>query len=255
MIKDYLSLSEELQGVGHLYPVSVLHWHEFSEVARKYLLYSYDFLKYRCQLDESVKLLDYLMALVIFQEPKDLAEERMLEFSQMLSLSFQEPVHPYFHPQTKQWVFAIGGEASDRYLTRDNFDDYRRIVMRQNLLFEPLVAPNEFSQRTIDDAIERMSRRSPESDLEAMLALVSVIKGISPDQFKNYSYYQLRIDFEMAQRLEYNRFIHLYRSQGAKVEGLNLAGKLESLENPYSFERLFKKVDVAKENEFQKMLS
>ena len=255
MIKDYLSLPEEVEGLGKIYPISILDWNEFSETARTYLLYSYDFLKYRCQLDESVKLLDFIMALILQDKTEEDGVQALKKFIQMISFTFREPVKSFFHPSTQSWVFLIGEEKDSRYLTRDNFDRYREVVMRQNLLFEPLVAPNEFSQKTIDDAILKMSRRAPESDLETMLALVSVVKGISPEQFKTYSYYQLRADYEISQRLEHNRFIHLYRSQGAKTEPVNLSAKLEMLENPYSFEKLFKKVDVAKEEKFQKMLS
>ena len=255
MLKDYLNLPEEVPGLGYIYPVSIMEWETFSQCARTYLLYSYDFLKYRCELDESVKLLDFIMALILQEKSEEEGVQSLKQFVQMLSLTFREPVKSFFHTSSQSWVFLIGEEKDARYLTRDNFDLYRDVVMRQNLLFEPLVAPNEFSQKTIDDAILKMSRRAPETDLESMLALVSVVKGVSPEALQTYSYYQLRADYEISQRVEYNRFIHLYRSQGAKAEPLNLSAKLEMLENPYSFEKLFKKVDAVKESSFQKMLS
>lgn len=256
MIKDYLDLPEQIERAGAVYPIPIIHWEEFSRIARHFLFYSYDFLKYRCKLESDIKLFDFLFALILQNEEEEVRVKLLSDFQKMIGLTFRRATRSMFNPNTGEWVFQIlEGEEVIGTLDRDNFDDYKTAVMRQNLLFEPLIVESEITQQIIDDAIERMSRKGTPPDLEAMIIAVSVAKGMRPSDFQSYTYYQLRADYEISQRKELNGYIHLYRSQGAKTDPIDLLSKLEIHENPYSFEKLFNKVDAKKEQKLQEMMS
>lgn len=255
MIRDYLYLPEEVAGIGLIYPISILEWDEFSKLAQRFLLIGYDHLKYRLKIKEEVKLMDFLIALCLNSDNEDERVKNLESFKRLVEMTTRKEVRFMFDKISKEWFFFLDETENGLQINRHNFDTFREIVMRQNLLFEPMVAPNEFAQQVLDEAIERMNRKGTPVDLESMLAVVSVMRGLTPDQLANYSYYQLRADYEVFQRIESNRIIHLYRCQGGKGDDIEMVAPLSIHENPYGFERLFDKVDAQREEKLQKMLS
>ena len=253
MIKDYMNLPEEIEGIGSVYPVSIVEWEEFSKLAQRFLLYSYDMIKYKFKIEQEIPMLDFLFATILQSETEEGRIKGIEELQQLFSIVLKEKVKAYYDTQSNEWILVVGENKGE--INRLNFDSLKSVFLRQNLLFEPLIANNDVAQQIIDDAIKRMSRQGEEVDLESMIASISVIKGISPQDFQNYSYYQLRADYEISQRIENNRIIHLYRSQGGKAEPIGLITPLSIHENPYSFDKLFSKVDMNKEMNLQKMLS
>lgn len=255
MIKDYLNQPEEVAGIGYIYPISVLEWEQFSLLAQRFLMIGYDHIKYRLQLKEEIKLMDFLIALCLNSEDEAVRIKNLEDFKTLIEMTVRKSVRFMYDKVSKEWFFFLDEEGDEHQINRHNFDDYRKIVMRQNLLFEPLVAPNPMAQQVIDDAIMRMNKKGSPVDLESMIALVSVVRGLTPDLLAGYSYYQLRADFEVAQRIENNRIIHLYRCQGGKGNDIELVAPLSINENPYGFDKLFEKVDAEREQKLQKMLS
>lgn len=247
-----MNLPDEVDGLTGIYPVSILEWEEFRELAQRFLLYSYDFLKYRMKIKTEMKMFDFIIAMILQSETEDERVKHMEDFQKLIGITTRCEAKLFFNPQSGEWVFKIGEHGE---LTKHNFDDYKAVVLRQNLLFEPLTAPNEIAQKVIDDAIARMSKKGSPVSLEAMIAVVSVTRCLTPDQFKHYSYYQLRADYEVAQRIETNRIIHLYRCQGGNGEPVELVSDLTIHQNPYGFEALFNKVDTEKDKALKKALS
>ena len=131
-------------------------------------------------------------------------------------------------------------------ITKDNYEEIRERIMEQNLIFEPLVAPNQKSQEAIDKAIERKrnSGSGVETNIESMIVLVSKSRDVTED----YTYYQLQADYEMEIRLEQSRAIPTYRAVGADIPPIELGEILGMHEDPYSFDKMFKKNDRQKDN-------
>lgn len=251
MIKDYLNHPHLIEGVGSLHPISILDWEEFQELAQRFLLYSYDYLNYRLNLPE-LPMFDFLIAYCLQADDGDARVQNLKDLQRLFELVFKEPVHSVMNPQTQEWVFQIGETGK---LTRESFDEVKSVIMRQNLLYEPLIVQDENAQQFINEHLERLSRTGESIPLETMLAYVSHAKGISPEQFQTYTYYQLRVDFEIAQKMENNLYIHMYRTQGASAEPLSLSGELSVHENPYSIDRIFNKVDERQDQQLRKMMS
>lgn len=251
MIKDYLNLPETIEGVGQLHAVSILEWDEFYALAQQFLFFSYDYLRYRLKMEE-LKMFDFLVAICLQPEEADQRVENLTNLQRLFELVFKQPVQSAMSPQTGEWIFKIGETG---ILTRDRFDEVKSIIMRQNLLYEPLIVQDENAQRFINEHLERTSRSGEATEIESMLAYVSVVKGIPPEQFQTYTYYQLRVDFEIAQKMDNNLYIHMYRTQGAKAEPCYIAGPLSVHESPYSLDKLFNKVDRKQDQQLQRMMS
>ena len=252
MLKDYLGMPEEVQGIA-LYPIKVLDWEEFAPEAYRFLPYGYDFLKFRLKASSDIKLFDFLVAIISDEivNSKSKSHQLLDGIEKMFSLITRQTVKGYLNTKNQEWWFELEDGSK---INKDNYDEIREVVMRQNLIFEPLVAPDEFSQKLIDDAIAILNKKGSPSDLEAMICAVCNSKGVSASEMENYTYYQLRADFEMSQRLDYSRAIHVYRAQGATVDPPNIAEALSIHENPYGREKLFKRSDRKDDEKLTKMM-
>ena len=251
MIKDYLNLPEKIEGVGSIHPVSILEWEEFYELAQQFLLFSYDYLKYRLNLT-NIKMFDFLIAILFQSTESDERVERLTDLQRLFEIVFKEPVNSFFNPATGEWLMKVGETGA---IHKNNFDQVKSIILRQNLLYEPLTVQDENAQKFINEHFERLSRKGEPPELESMLAYVSLYKGVTPEQFQTYTYYQLRVDFEVAQKMDNNLYIHMYRTQGAKAEPCHVTGKLDVHESPYSIDKIFNKVDGKQDQQLQKMMS
>lgn len=240
MLKDYLGRYEEVGGIK-LYPVRVLEWEEFQPLSSKFLLYGYDFLDYRLGADENTLLFDLIVSIITNDILNGSKEEclALKQFEKMFSIILRTECHMMVDRVDNKWWLSF--DNGNGRIDRGNYDEIRDVVMRQNLIHEPLTVEDKYSQELIDKQIEVLSMGGTKSDLESMIAYVCNLKGISASEMADYSYYRLRCDVEMWQRIEMNRAIHIYRSQGAKVNTINEFKEFECHKNPYGWDSLFKK--------------
>ena len=235
-------------------PVRLMDWEKFIPVAYEMLRLNNELLRKRLKLDESVLLYDYVLDYMIKMSEERFGQEgsfALVLISSVFSLCYRLPVEPMLQKKDGDvnLVFKIGDNDED-LITRDNYEEIRTMIMEQNLIFEPIVAPNKKSQDIIDKAIERKrsSGSNVETNLESMIILVSKSRPITED----YTYYQLQADYEMVLRLEQSRAIPTYRAVGADIDPIELGAILSIHEDPYSFEKMFRKNDRSKDAEILK---
>ena len=235
-------------------PVRLMDWEKFIPVAYEMLRLNNELLRKRLKLDESVLLYDYVLDYMIKMSEERFGQEgsfALVLISSVFSLCYRLPVEPMLQKKDGDvnLVFKIGDNDED-LITRDNYEEIRTMIMEQNLIFEPIVAPNKKSQDIIDKAIERKrsSGSNVETNLESMIILVSKSRPITED----YTYYQLQADYEMVLRLEQSRAIPTYRAVGADIDPIELGAILSIHEDPYSFEKMFRKNDRSKDAEMLK---
>lgn len=235
-------------------PVRLMDWEKFIPVAYEMLRLNNELLRKRLKLDESVLLYDYVIDYMIKMSEERFGQEgsfALVLICSVFSLCYRLPVEPMLQKKDGEvnLVFKIGDNDED-LITRDNYEEIRAMIMEQNLIFEPIVAPNKKSQDIIDKAIERKrsSGSNVETNLESMIILVSKSRPITED----YTYYQLQADYEMVLRLEQSRAIPTYRAVGADIDPIELGAILSIHEDPYSFEKMFRKNDRSKDAEMLK---
>ena len=235
-------------------PVRLMDWEKFIPVAYEMLRLNNELLRKRLKLDESVLLYDYVLDYMIKMSEERFGQEgsfALVLISSVFSLCYRLPVEPMLQKKDGDvnLVFKIGDNDED-LITRDNYEEIRAMIMEQNLIFEPIVAPNKKSQDIIDRAIERKrgSGSNVETNIESMIILVSKSRPVTED----YTYYQLQADYEMVLRLEQSRAIPTYRAVGADIDPIELGAILSIHEDPYSFEKMFRKNDRSKDAEMLK---
>lgn len=238
-LKYYLNQPIETSVGKPLYCILLKDWENYIKIAGKYLTICDLFLRRRLELSEEIKLFDYIILVAI-------NENDIGNLEQMFSLAFREPVKCFtMFKQGKidieRTFFAVGDFDEKKYvINRDNYEEIREIMMEQSLLHDPLVGKNELSQKLIDKAIEKKARsmsNGKKSSTEAMLVLNSTA---FPIDLETYTFYQLQAQYEILNRKENALAVHIYRSQGAKIDPIMLNEDLSIHDNPYSFEKLFR---------------
>lgn len=251
MIKDYLGKSEIVDGI-ELFPISVLDWEEFSEVGSKYLLYGYNFINYRLKPQKKMKLFELVISIIATEvlEKQDTDCKAIKNFERMFELVTKRKSTLEMDDRG-HWGVVIEDTG---VVNQHNYDAIREVIMRQNLMFEPLIVEDEYTQKLIDKAVKVRNKSGGEFDFQSMLVYVCNKKQILPSQMKDYTYYQLRCDNEMFQRIDFNESIHPYRAQGAKVDNINTYKALETLSNPNAWDKFFVKADKKADADLQRAL-
>ena len=230
-------------------PIRLLDWELFQTIAYEPLRINEELMRKQLKIDESVSLYEYLVKYMMEKAKNETGREEygLIILAQIFALAFRLPVELKVEEDdgTLGFVFCIDGNEND-IINKHNYPQVREMIMEQNLIFEPLVAPNKKSQEAIDKAIERKknSGSTTETNIESMIVLVSKGRKIDED----YTFYQLQADYEMELRLEQSRATPVYRAVGADIEPIVLAEVLSMHEDPYSFDKMFKKNDRQKDN-------
>ena len=198
-------------------PVRLIEWELFQTLAYEPLRINEELMRKQLKIDEKIKLFDYLIDYMMEKAKRETGREEygLIILAQIFSLAYRLPVElRVVNTDTRPtFAFCINGNEDD-LITRNNYEAIREMIMEQNLIFEPIIAADERSQKVIDKAIER--KRNITSNTET--------------------------------NMEQSRAIPVYRAVGADIEPIIYAEVLSMHEDPYSFDKMFKKNDRKKDD-------
>ncbi|WP_195618580.1 hypothetical protein [Clostridium paraputrificum] len=169
----------------------------------------------------------------------DVLESNNIAFNQVkeqLCELFKYTVHHevVFNFELKRFDILCNNELYG-FIDRDNFYKYRDVVMKQNIMHEPRIAPNLYSQRQIDK--ENKIKFSQESSIESIIAIVS---SESNKNIEDYTYYRINADYKtIINKLDYLA-TSIYKANGCKdkngneLKSVNLSEPLNLNKNPYT---------------------
>lgn len=149
------------------------------------------------------------------------------QFKEQLCELFKYTVHyeVVFNFELKRFDILCNNELYG-FIDRDNFYEYRDVIMKQNIMHEPRIAPNIRSQEEIDKALKKKFQ-GEETSLESMIAIAGI--GL-----ENITYYRLYVEFtSKIRKLDYIGAV-IYRANGCKMEG-NKEIPIPNLSEPFSF--------------------
>lgn len=148
-----------------------------------------------------------------------------------------------------EFIFEINNNKLK--INRDNFYEFREIIMTQNILFEPKTSPQLEGQKQIDRDLKARNADSMEYDLEALIAFVSRKTQKDASQF---TYYRLMADFTSIMNEKSFDLISRAFSAGTAQKGEKLPDMTKNLglnENPQDDKNIYKKL---KNNDFESQL-
>ena len=226
------------------YPVRLLDWDEYSDIAYPILTISPTLLERRLHADlTKISLFDYVVASLLQQNNVE-------DMEKMFSMAFGEEVVAMAYRtndgQNVEVRFVFSSD-NDFYIDKNNYPMVREILMAQSFLFDPIVGKDEKSQKLINKAIQRKAASNKtNTNLESMIALVRS-EGMVKD-WSTYTYYELRIDYCTILKKEEFRSVHVFRIMGSNAKIPEFSELLDVHNNPLGEDVLFKKNDRTKDS-------
>lgn len=276
-LRNYFMESQQVDGVGNIYPINISEYDEFKKLANTYILLDVPKLNNLRKQNKEPKLkVDHLYDYILDLAKSSTLSGDMCELLKVFDGMNEEEIKVALkiNPELQSVfdnielirslsskndlerilrlmeltvknkvvfnndVFDIVNDENSviGVINKDNFYEYRRVIMEQNLIFEPRIASNKKSQEILDKAFEKKFSGG-ESSLETIVAMVCT--ELSLRDIKDYTYYRLMADY----RVVVNKLSFLsstiYRANGCKGKGEtdieipSLSANLGLLENPY----------------------
>jgi hypothetical protein len=225
----------ELNGLGFVYPVKLINWDEFEENISPIMLS-----KNHLQTEYDVPLLDRVVL--------GLKDERIIN---SLCKTFNIVLN------SNSFKIIVGNQSymfmneNDQIIDSTNYDELRKIILRQNILFEPKVYKTQALQQWAEKVLKARGKNSPNVTIEDMLSTISVMAGKHYWDLEQYTIYQLRYDFNRICKIKnYETQSLAFANPYADLSNFKLehfAENVDMYENPYD--------SVFKENKLTKLNS
>lgn len=248
-LNNYLMLPEEIEGIGKVYPIRLKDWDKFSKLGGLIFsngiqniknLYKFEgdysldfyvgkgtpmfvFKKTYDNLMSNIDILNTIEKNIIENNIKELKKSIKLEYTiedveELFGLILRNNVK-YEYVETEdnvEYLFKI--EDSNYSINKYNFEDLRKVVMKQNLMYEPLTSPDELTNMILQQSVEKMINKNKEKgrSFENIVAMVSLEKGLKDSEVLEYTYYRIMKDYYMIERKHKNIYNAIFMSQGAK---------------------------------------
>jgi hypothetical protein len=217
MSLDYISgKSKHLDGIGDIFPIKIKDYDEFDKCSSA-LYYT----KQHFQIEEEYPLLTLLISLRDDKLIKDLEK--------LFSLVTQKEV--FFISTENIYGFVIDEE---HMISADNYDEVRKVIMKQNLMFEQKVYKDELVRKWVEKAMKARSKNAVEVGIEDMLTTIHVVSGISYDKLMDYTIYQLQASFNRISKIKGYDTNIAFKCAGAEKINLDyFAEKIDMFKSPY----------------------
>jgi len=226
---DYIFAQPDyIDNVGNIYPVKLINYNEFEECSRILYISKNHFEKN-----------PYPLLFLIFMSVEHLGftYEKLIENLEKLFSLITHKKFKFVELEENAWFeheYEDGGLIKKNYITVDNYDAVRTIVMRQNLLFEQKIYKTDRMREWAEKAVKAKQKNTPKITLEDMISTVSVGCGKHYSDLQNYSIYQLYSDFYRLRKIVEHDYSVRFLCAGAKDLKLqDFAESLDLYHNPY----------------------
>lgn len=261
-LNNYLMKPTYLKRIP-IYPIKIIDYEEFSQLANRYILLDIPQLNNKLKqlgnetlpfktlfeylvevIEDEYKLLEQIKNDFNKNSNKKIPNKELVEMirekynlnseaniCRLLNMTLHKDIS--FNRIMKCFAIMDKGKIIG-VINEYNFYEYRKIVMEQNLLFTPLIAPTKQAQRYIDAKINGNGTVS--SDLEAMIAFVSTNTN---KDYSECTYYRFKADFySLVKQLNRSDVVHFSaggstKKNGEQLDIPNISEKLGVDENPY----------------------
>lgn len=243
MLKDYFAKSEYIDGIGEIYPVNVIEYEEFSKLAQLYIAVDKRALEIELDKDlKDVSTLEIILSQIkAFEIANDenllnlLKDEEAETFKSLNNVSYKLNIEDFIKTlkivlhkdvifDEENVRFVIIDEENmleEREINIQNFDSFKEIVMRQNLLFTPLYYEDPILQGILTNLRKNKKEENNNGfDLEAICQILSIEKGINPKEFIDYTYYQLIAEYTRLQIIDNYNTARRIQTSGFASENL-----------------------------------
>lgn len=220
-LKDILGLPKEVDGLGKVYPIKVIDYEDF--------LYHSNFLRFtKKHFNKEIQELP-LFHLINLLAHED--EQIIHQFINMLKMITKKDF--YSRITDDELPIYVSDDGSE--LNAENYDQFRRIVMRQNLIYEDRVFKSKTVKQWADKVLKARQENSVDMTMEDMISVVHVFTSAPFEQIANYTIYQLHHIFQRILKVEdYRKQIQFLCASGdSKIKIDPFMEKIDLYKHPY----------------------
>lgn len=216
-LNDVLGQPKEVENLGKVYPVTLDKYEDFMTHAQ---ILQYTKKHFHADLQEFT-LFELAVSQLISAGALD-------SFKYMLFLVTDKEWH-FYNAQNEQYMFI----SDDSVLNNKNFDEFRDVVMKQNLMYEDRVFKSPMLKRWADKVLDARSKNGADVTLEDIVGVVHIFTGVPYHEIAQYTLYQLKYTFQRVIKLEAHRasVTLLPHREDGKVEPF--VDKVELYKHPY----------------------
>lgn len=225
-IKYIFAEPEMIDGMP-LYPVQMKYYDKFMNVANvltvSYDNFDMDAIKEKLNGD-TIKLLDLLLLNYINSDQLEIVVEL---FEKLFGFVCKQKV------QYDEKFMAFFIEGTDLAIDRDNYDEIREVILRQNLIFAPKVYKNKIMQEWAELALQARAQSALKFTTEDMITTIVANNGMDINILANYTIYQIKAIFQRVLKLKNYEATVLFKTVDGKIPIDHFAEEIDMFRNPY----------------------
>jgi hypothetical protein len=231
-LNHILAKPQLVEDAGYIYPIRLKDWDEFEDNCNPLLITKKHF-----QIEEDIPLLD----LLIF----GINDEQIIGNLETIFKLVLRVEQVSFIYDDERYCF-IANENS--IIHSQNYEEVRRIILEQNLLFEPKVYKDPLMQKWAEKVLEARRKNAPNITLEDKVSTIAAFNGKHYWDLQEYTIYQIEMEFARICAIKhYDQESHLFGRDyvnPADIKINHFAEKIDMFKNPY--DDLFKSKDKLK---------
>ena len=178
-----------------IYPVTMGEYDEFMECAGvitiPYKYFNLDVISKEFNISKNdIKLLDLITHLTYESNSQDLYFNNLCK---LFTIALRQEIRFSYDQETG--LFFISSEGK-KLIDRNNYDEIRKVILEQNLIFEPKIYKSKMVQKWAEKVLKNRAKSAVNITHEDMITTISVIQGITYEELERYSIFQIRATFQ-----------------------------------------------------------
>ncbi|MFK3936686.1 hypothetical protein ACI2JA_04110 [Alkalihalobacillus sp. NPDC078783] len=206
MAQDLFNFSGEpfyLKNVGNIYPLKVKDYITFSTLYEPVLMMNYQHFNKEKSVDPDEPS---LLELICEESANDSYDTLLKILNEIFKLALRKDVTG----KRKDVANAIFKTEEGGIIHEGNYDDVRKVIMAQNLLFDPPQFKSKFKQRYFEGWLKSREGKGANITYHNYVTAVTALGGYLPEQVMDMNVYQLRSLFAQFEEIEqYRRLSHI----------------------------------------------
>ena len=236
-IDDILGLPKKHDDVKHIYPVKLHNSDEFYSCYH-FLMLSIKHFGFDDE-DESIKDIGLLRLLTLYYIKEYKVDEKIKEQFDKMAKLFSIVLHDDMNYIVHDNSLVFFNKNQDKIINNNNYEEIRKIIMEQNLLFEEKIYKDPLVQKWARKALEAKQKGNNITD-ETMVTIISVISGKSYEEIANMTLYQYKAEFyRIMAIMNYETSVIFATVAGSEGQMPHYTDDTDFNKNPY--DGLFKK--------------
>lgn len=231
-VKNIFNKPEIITGVGEIHSVLMKDYDEFMDISN-ILTYNYEHfniesIKKELNVDEEIKLLDLLSIYLSHSDQENKAFKNLARLFTMV-------LHKEIHYETNEYIgLYFTSKDKKTVIDRSNYDQVRKIIMKQNVIIEPPIIKNDIVREWVEAAINARAKNSVDIRMEDMITTVAYNSGKHYWDLENYSIYQLKSEFQrIVKDKTYHTNVQFKCAGSDKVGNEHYAENTDMYKSPY----------------------